>query len=106
MQFVPTDSHTFVKSKDYQAKQRPGKVSRPHRMAINPATGMRLFTAGETWDYIQRHELYEKGLIDIGDVCEMLKTFAKCGGQGPTFEEADIKRAIEKSVVSPQNGLL
>ena len=54
-----------------------------------------LLSAAATWDLVQSHPLFKQGLIDIGDVFERLRGLAKCDGQGPAFEEADIIRVVE-----------
>jgi AP-1-like transcription factor len=65
-----------------------------------------LLAAGATWDLIQSHELFKRGLVDVGDVCERLKRVAKCDGQGPVFEEGDVRRAIEESVAGGSDELI
>ncbi|CRG85764.1 hypothetical protein PISL3812_02782 [Talaromyces islandicus] len=70
----------------------------PHRIVISDKTGERLLNARATWDMIQDHSLFKQGLVDIGDVCDRLKGFEKCDGQGPVFEEGRVKKAIEESV--------
>ena len=69
-------------------------------------SGERLLAAGATWDYIIKHPLYARGLVDVGDVSDRLKKVAKCDGQGPVFEEREIIDAIEKSVASGNDELL
>ena len=113
MHFVPTDSHSFAESMKNPANNRsghglpkqPGKVSSPYRIDINPSTGERLLDASATWDLIQSHELFQRGLVDVGDVCERLKKLAQCNGHGPSFDEADIKRAIQESVAGGRDEL-
>ncbi len=56
--------------------------------------------SGATWDYIQAHELFRKGLVDVGDVCERLKKQARCDGQGPIFLESEVRQAIAESAVA------
>lgn len=70
----------------------------PHRIVISDKTGERLLNARDTWDMIQDHPLFKQGLVDIGDVCDRLKGFEKCDGQGPVFEEGRVRKAIEESV--------
>ena len=55
---------------------------------------------------IQAHEMYKRGLVDVGDVCERLKNCAKCDGQGPVFEEGDVRRVIEESVAGGSDELI
>ncbi|KAI9708801.1 MAG: hypothetical protein M1820_003756 [Bogoriella megaspora] len=75
---------------------------------VNPLLGQRpypplgtakpnstLLPAAATWDLILAHPLFKQGLIDIGDVCERLRSLAKCDGQGLAFDEADVIRVIE-----------
>lgn len=69
-------------------------------VVIDDSSGEPLLNAGQTWDYIQAHEMFRKGLVDVGDVCERLKKLARCHGQGPVFRERDIRRAIDKSAVA------
>lgn len=69
-------------------------------VAVDEENGEPLYNAGQTWDYIQGHELFKRGLVDVGDVCERLKKVAKCDGQGPVFQEGDIRKAIQESAVA------
>jgi AP-1-like transcription factor len=70
-------------------------------LTLDDETGEPLLGTGATWDYIQAHELFRKGLVDVGDVCERLKDLAKCDGQGgPFFRESDVRRAIAESAVA------
>ena len=69
-----------------------------HRIQVSATTGERLLATGATWDLIQSHELYKKGMVDIGEVCDRLKNRAMCDGTGPAFAEGEIIRAIEESV--------
>lgn len=77
-----------------------------HRIVASKETGERLLAAGATWEYIIRHPLFQRGLVDVGDVSERLKNLAKCDGQGPVFEERAIIEAIERSVASGSDELL
>lgn len=69
-----------------------------HRIEISATTGERLLATGAAWDFIQQHELYRRGLVDIADVSEKLKEKVLCDGAGPTFLERDVIQAIEDSV--------
>jgi len=73
---------------------------------VTSDNGKRLLAAGATFDYIIKHPLYVRGLVDVRDVTERLKKFAECDGQGPVFEESKIVDAIEKSVASRSDELL
>lgn len=69
-----------------------------HRIRISAQTGERLLATGAAWEFIQGHELYRKGLVDIAEVCDRLKEKRQCDGSGPTFGESDIIKAIEDSM--------
>ena len=69
-----------------------------HRIEISSTTGERLLATGAAWDFIQHHELYRTGLVDIADVSEKLKEKVVCNGTGPTFSERDVIQAIEDSM--------
>jgi hypothetical protein len=98
MRYSPTDFYTDV-------LQAHDNKTPSHRI-VTSDTGERLLAAGATWDYIIKHPLYIRGLVDVGDVSERLKKKAKCDGQGPVFEESEIIDAIEKSVASGSDELL
>lgn len=61
---------------------------------------------GATWDLIQNHELFRKGMVDIGEVCDRLKDRAMCDGSGPAFAEGEIMRAIQDSVAGAGDELI
>ena len=69
-----------------------------HHIEISKTTGERLLSTGAAWDFIQHHEIYRTGLVDIADVSERLKEKVVCDGAGPTFSERDVVQAIEDSV--------
>lgn len=73
-----------------------GPVS--HRIQISAQTGERLLATGAAWELIQSHELYRRGLVDIGEVSDRLKDKVLCDGSGPTFAESEVIKAIEDSV--------
>jgi len=99
MRYSPTDFYTEV------LHGHENKIP-SHRITTSEETGEKLFAAGATWDYIIGHPLYQKGMVDVGDVSERLKGVARCDGQGPVFEERDIVEAIQKSVASGNDSLL
>ncbi|CRK17204.1 hypothetical protein BN1723_002370 [Verticillium longisporum] len=98
LEYNPTDFYS-----DLLAKHNNKTPS--HRVAI-AEDGQRLLAAGATWDLIINHELFKRGLVDVGDVSERLKNHAKCDGQGPVFAERTILTAIEASVASGSDELL
>lgn len=98
MRYSPTDFYTEVL---YAHENKT-----PSHRIVTSDTGERLLAAGATWDYIIKHPLYARGLVDVGDVSERLKKVAKCDGQGPVFEEREIISAIEKSIASGSDELL
>ncbi|OKL60509.1 hypothetical protein UA08_04261 [Talaromyces atroroseus] len=97
--YLPTDMHKTIAD-----IHKTGSL--PHRIVINPESGDRLLNAKATWDFIQAHPLYEKGLIDIGDVCERLKSFTRCDGQGPVYEQGQVQKTIEESVACGNDELI
>lgn len=78
----------------------------PSHRIVTADNGERLLAAGATWDFIVNHELFKKGLVDVGDVSDRLKHCARCDGQGPVFSEHSIITAIEQSVASGTDDLL
>lgn len=78
----------------------------PSHRVVESEAGERLLAAGATWDIIINHELFKRGLVDVGDVSERLKPQAKCDGQGPVYEERAILEAIQASVASGSDELL
>ncbi|KAI9817697.1 MAG: hypothetical protein M1832_004591 [Thelocarpon impressellum] len=99
LSFTPTDFYSSVLHA--HEDKTPS-----HRVTVSEVTGERLLAAGATWDYIVGHELFRKGLVDAGDVCERLKPLAKCDGQGPSFEERAVREAIEESAASGNDELI
>lgn len=98
MRFNPTDFYS-----DLLANHTNKTPS--HRI-VESESGEKLLAAGATWDLIINHPSFKRGLVDVGDVSERLKSKAKCDGQGPVFEESTILRAIEESVASGSDELL
>lgn len=98
MHYNPTDFYSNVLS------GHDNKT--PSHRIVTSDDGERLLAAGATWDLIISHDLYKRGLVDIGDVSERLKNQARCDGQGPVFSERAIIEAIESSVASGSDELL
>lgn len=98
MRFSPTDFYSEVLHA--HADKTPS-----HRI-VTGENGARMLAAGATWDFIIKHPLYKRGMVDVGDVSERLKKVAKCDGQGPVFEEGAVLEAIERSVASGSDELL
>ncbi|KAJ6443990.1 bZIP transcription factor (Fcr3) [Purpureocillium lavendulum] len=98
MRYSPTDFYSNV-LQNHQNK------SPSHRITTSDK-GERLLAAGATWDYIVSHDLFKRGLVDVGRVSELLKDCARCDGQGPVFAESDILSAVEQSVASGSDDLL
>ncbi|KAI9758176.1 MAG: hypothetical protein M4579_003150 [Chaenotheca gracillima] len=99
MRYSPTDFYSNV-------LQPHENKTISHRITVSESTGERLLAAGATWDLIQEHPLFKQGLVDVGDVCDRIKGIAKCDGQGPVFEERDIREAIEASAASGRDELI
>lgn len=55
-----------------------------------------MLSASATWDLLQSHPLYLQNALDIGEVCERLKSLARCDGMGPVFDEQEVRAAIEE----------
>jgi AP-1-like transcription factor len=105
--FVPTDMISKDRSPAASSTGSGSDMSSKYAhfgtlkiMTVDDDTGEPLLGAGATWDYIQAHELFRKGLVDVGDVCERLKQMARCDGQGPSFLESDVRAAIAESAVA------
>jgi len=102
--YSPTDRHS--KDRDgtdksvYMCGSKYAQFGTLRTTTIDDDSGEPLLGAGATWDYIQAHELFRKGLVDVGDVCERLKKMARCDGQGPIFLESDVRQAIAESAVA------
>lgn len=77
-----------------------------HRLHTSETTGERLLSTGATWDLIYNHEMFRKGMVDVGELCERLKDRAICDGTGPAFTESEIKKAIEDSVAGAGDELI
>ncbi|KAB8215756.1 hypothetical protein BDV33DRAFT_7975 [Aspergillus novoparasiticus] len=98
LKYTPTDFYSELVPK--------GEPSRLHRVSTCAKTGEKLLGAGATWDLIQGHELFKRGLVDIKDVSERLKNITQCDGQGPAFPEAEVLKAIEESAAANDDDLL
>lgn len=98
MSYNPTDFYSNV-LQGHQNKT-------PSHRIVTSDDGERLLAAGATWDLIINHDLFRRGLVDVGHVSDRLKHLAKCDGQGPVFEERAIIEAIEHSVASGSDELL
>lgn len=83
-----------------------GEPVRRHRVLVCAETGEKLIDVSTTWEYIQSHELFKHGLVDIAQVAEKLKGRAQCDGQGPAFRESHVRTAIEESAADDNDGLL
>ncbi|KAK0669546.1 hypothetical protein QBC41DRAFT_223650 [Cercophora samala] len=98
MSYNPTDFYSNV-------LQNHANKTPSHRI-VTSDNGERLLAIGATWELIISHDLFRRGLVDIGAVSERIKPLAKCDGQGPVFEERVILTAIEQSVASGSDELL
>ncbi|KAL4808884.1 hypothetical protein BDV18DRAFT_91116 [Aspergillus unguis] len=98
MIYSPTDFYSDLVPK--------GQLARLHRVTYCKVTGERLLDAGATWELIQGHEMFKKGVMDLAAVTAKLKGAAQCNGQGPAFRECQVREAIEASVMEGADGLL
>lgn len=96
--FTPTDFYSNI------LQDHPNKS--PSHRVVTADDGERLLAAGAAWDFIIGHELFKKGLVDVGDVSDCLRHSARCDGQGPVFSERVILNAIERSVASGTDDLI
>ena len=80
--------------------------SSPYRLTTSTTTGQTLLSMTAAWETVQNHELYKKGQVNIHELCEKMKAFSTCSGQGPAFPEDQLKKAIEESVGGPGDELL
>ncbi|CAI7580020.1 unnamed protein product [Penicillium glandicola] len=101
MKYSPTDFYATFLPDGPSTPQSPH-----HRLTVCPTTGERLLDAGATWDFIQKHELFERGQLDIGNITERLKGMSQCNGQGPAFKESQVRQAIEESVAASRDELI
>ena len=72
LRYSPTDF--YVKVLHAHENKTPS-----HRIVVSDK-GERLLAASATWDYIIKHLLFVKGIVDVRDVSERLKSAAKCDG--------------------------
>lgn len=92
---------------DFLSRLVPNGQSRgTHRVMVCGVTGDRLLDAHATWDFIQAHELFKLGMVDIADVSARLKQKAQCNGQGPAFSEREVRKAIEESAARRSDELI
>lgn len=101
MKYSPTDFYSLLVHDKGRGHPNP-----PHRITVDEETGERLLNSSATWDLIQNHDLYKRGLVDIGDICDRLKGLVQCNGQGPAFREGQIRRVIEESVAGGSDELI
>ncbi|KAL8742277.1 MAG: hypothetical protein Q9190_005217 [Brigantiaea leucoxantha] len=98
LHYSPGSFHAAL-SMDHTEGSSDQRVIPPisHRIDVSPATGERMYATGATWDFIQSHELFRKGMVDVSEVSQRLQGQAMCDGSGPAFPESAIIRAIEDS---------
>ncbi|KAL9012443.1 MAG: hypothetical protein Q9173_002793 [Seirophora scorigena] len=97
MHYSPVNAHHIVSSPRGEHDGLP-IPSISHRLDVSPNTGERLYGTGATWDFIQSHELFRRGMVDINLVSQRLQPHALCDGSGPAFPESAIINAIEDSI--------
>lgn len=105
LHYSPVASHHVVSSPHGDTNKH---VIPPisHRIDVSPHTGERLYGTGATWDFIQNHELFRRGMVDITLVSQRLQPHALCDGSGPAFPESAIINAIEESIGGAGDELL
>ncbi|KAI9668739.1 MAG: hypothetical protein M1829_005279 [Trizodia sp. TS-e1964] len=70
MEYSPTDFYSTM-------LQSHAKQVVSYGIFVNELTGGRLLAPGATWDVLQEHPLFRKGLVDVGDVCDRLQKIAQ-----------------------------
>ncbi|CAH0017749.1 unnamed protein product [Clonostachys rhizophaga] len=98
MRYNPTEFASSV-LQGHQNKQFSHRI-------VQSSDGQSLYAAGAAWDFIISHEFFKRGLVDIINVSEHLRTRAVCDGQGPVFSEKDIVEAIQLSVANGTDNLI
>ncbi|KAJ3455063.1 AP-1-like transcription factor [Fusarium solani] len=99
------DPPTFNTAKFYPNFLADQYAKNPSRSIIT-RDGERLLDAGAAWDFIINHQLFKKGLVDIGDLSERLKLCARYDNHSLALSERSIIAAIEQSVASRTDDLL
>ncbi|KAF4510130.1 hypothetical protein G6O67_002044 [Ophiocordyceps sinensis] len=98
LQYTPQDFYSSILQ---------GHASRgPAHRVVASESDERLLAVDAAWDFIISHDLYKRGLVDVGDVSERLRNMARCDGQEPVFPESTILHVIEQSVASGSDDLL
>lgn len=60
-------------------------------------SGCRPISIAAVWDLMQSHPFYLSGLVDIGEVCERLKTMFRCDDvNGPTIAAEEVLNVISE----------
>ena len=91
--YTPTDQSQFYSNVlDGHDQKFPS-----HRI-VQDSDGGRLLAAAAAWDFIMEHPDVKAGRVDVQGVSEILKSQAKCDGQGPVFAEKAIVMAIQDSM--------
>ncbi|KAH7316423.1 hypothetical protein B0I35DRAFT_409629 [Stachybotrys elegans] len=98
MTYNPSDFYSNV-LQDHSNKH-------PSHRIVTSDSGERLLAAGAAWDFIISHDLFKRGLVNVGDVSDRLKSCARCDGQGPVFSENAILAAMQQSIASGTDDLL
>ncbi|KAL9578885.1 MAG: hypothetical protein Q9212_005432 [Teloschistes hypoglaucus] len=98
---APPDAMHFGQVASHHIVSSPGQHPAPptaHRIDVSPSTGERLYGTAATWDFIQNHDLFRRGMVDMSMVTQHLQPHALCDGSGPAFPESAIIDAIEDSI--------
>ena len=84
----------------------PVRGTSAYRLDVSATTGQKLLSMSAAWETVQNHNLYKRGQINIHELCEKMKGFSTCNGQGPAFPEDALLKAIEESVGGAGDELL
>ena len=77
--------------------------STTHEITMS-AEGERVLAPGAAWELINSHPLRPQ--LDLSQVVDRLRDHVRCNGNGPSFLESEIIKAIEESVGVPGDELI
>ena len=77
--------------------------SKTHEITVS-AEGERVLASGAAWDLINSHPLRPQ--LDLSQVVDRLRDKVQCNGNGPSFVESEIIKAIEESIGVPGDELI
>lgn len=100
-----TPSQNCLTDLSFDDRQRHYK-DHPYCRRTAPIPADRLLQPGSTWDFIVSHDLFQRRLVDVCRVAELLVSCARRDGQYSGFPVAEIVNAIEHSIAASSDDLL